>query len=77
MIEIETDDGTVESTKFHYGEETDQSHNFLLWGETFDISDWPEVEQSPGTLKEGMRATAWICDDGETAPVIDWRPPPD
>jgi len=77
MIEIETDYGTVESTKFNYDVKAGQAHNFLLWGETFETTDWPEVEQTPGVLKEGMRATAWICDDGKTAPVIDWRPPGD
>jgi hypothetical protein len=24
-----------------------------------------------------VRATAWICDDGRTPPMIDWQPPAD
>lgn len=35
---------------------------------------WQDGEPVGFTPAEGMHATAWICLDGETPPVIDWRP---
>jgi hypothetical protein len=76
-IEINTDDDTIESTEIDHHDQTDASASFLLWSKTFTAADWARIEKSPGVLIEGMRATAWICLDGQTPPVIDWQPPQD
>lgn len=73
-LEISTDADTVEQTTVPHGGSTDASSRFLLWGEPFGPSGWAAIESSPGQLKDGMRATAWICLDGITGPVVDWQP---
>lgn len=73
-LEISTDEDTVEHTSIEHEGSADSSTHYLLWGEPFSSSDWPAIETSPGKLVKGMRATAWICMDGKTSPVINWRP---
>src|SRR5262245_8133355 len=41
-------------------------------GKPFSTKDWAQVEAS-GKPRPGLRATAWICDEGP--PLIDWQPP--
>jgi hypothetical protein len=73
-IEISTDEHTVESTTIDHRGFQDASTHFLLWGQPFRGSDWTAIEATPGILIDGMRATVWVCDDGKTPAVIDWRP---
>lgn len=73
-LEISTDENTVEETTIDHDGSTDTSAHYLLWGEPFTQADWTAIESAPGQLIEGMRATAWICLDGKTSPVIDWQP---
>jgi hypothetical protein len=74
-LEISTDDDTVEATTLAHPDAADASGFYLFNGQPFTAADWDAIESAPGTLRQGMRATAWICDDGVTAPVIDWQPP--
>ena len=74
-IEISTDSETVERTTLTHVADDDASARYLLWGEDFAATDWDLIEESPGVLVANIRATAWICEDGVTAPVIDWQPP--
>ena len=46
---------------------------FLYQGERFTAKDWPRIERKPGVLLKGIRATAWVCRDGKTPPLIDWN----
>ena len=73
-LQISTDDDTVEETTITHAGQLDASAHYLLWQEPFTAKDWPKIEKKKGVLIEGMRAIAWICDDGKTAPVIDWQP---
>jgi hypothetical protein len=73
-LRIDTDYDTVEQLTLDHGGQPDASARFLVWGERFTAADWPRIETAPGVLAKGMRATAWMCDDGATAPVIDWQP---
>jgi hypothetical protein len=73
-IEISTDEGTVEETTIDHKGFVDASNHFLLWGAPFRHSNWTAIEATPGNLIDGMRATVWVCDDGKTPAVIDWRP---
>jgi len=75
-LRISTDEDTVEETTLDHPDQPDASAHFKLWGEPFQETDWPVIEETPGVLHPGMRATAWICEDGKTPPVIDWQPPP-
>jgi len=73
-IEISTDAGTVEQTTIEHKGFADASSHFLLWGMPFTHPDWTAVEATPGNLIDSMRATVWVCSDGKTPAVIDWRP---
>ena len=76
-LQISTDDDTVEQTTIEHAGQPDASAHYLLWQEPFTAADWKKIEKSKGVLIKGMRAIAWICDDGKTAPVIDWQPAQD
>ena len=73
-IQISTDEDTVEETAIEHSGFADAAARYLLWGEPFGYSDWTAIEATPGKLLDGMRATVWVCSDGRTPPVIDWRP---
>ena len=73
-LRISTDADTVEQTTIDHAGQPDASAHYLLWQQAFTAKDWKRIEKSKGKLIKGMRAIAWICDDGKTAPVIDWQP---
>ena len=72
-LRIATDYGTTEEVTLEHGGATDGSAHFLLRGEPFRKKDWALIESKPGVLRKGTRATAWVCGDGKTAPLIDWN----
>ena len=74
-LQISTDDDTVESTTLVHADAADAAAFYRLDGRPFTAADWGAIDSAPGTLRAGMRATAWICEDGVTPPVIDWQPP--
>lgn len=73
-IEIRTDWDTVESVVVPGVDESVLRGQFRLHGAPFSGSDWPRIEFAPGVQRPGLRAIAWVCEDGRTLPVIDWRP---
>lgn len=73
FLRIRTDAGTSESVTVRHRRGEDPSRWFLLWAEPFRPADWRQIESRKGRLRAGMRANAWVCDDGSN-PVIDWRP---
>ena len=73
-LEISTDEDTVESVTAPHDGQADASAHYQLWGARFAAGDFAQIEKSPGVLLQGMRAIAWVCDDGITAPLIDWQP---
>lgn len=72
---IATDADTIEEATLAGRSQADWAKQFLLRRTIFNAGDWSHIEQAPGRLIDGMRATAWICEDGKTPPVIDWQPP--
>jgi hypothetical protein len=74
-LEISTDEKTVERTTLGHEGQANASSRYLLWNKPFLTKDWAVIEQSPGVLKNGMRATVWVCEDGKTPPIVDWQPP--
>jgi hypothetical protein len=73
-LRIATVWGTIEAIAIDHPGSNDPGDSFLINGKTFLRSDWKQVETSEGQLRAGVRATAWVCDDGRN-PVIDWLPP--
>jgi len=73
-LRIATDWGTIEAISIAHPGSKDPSVWFLIEGKIFAHSDRKHVETSAGQLREGVRATAWVCDDGRN-PIIDWLPP--
>lgn len=73
-IQIDTDEDTVEAVTVAHDGQADASAHYQLWGAPFTVGDVARIETPTGVLIDGMRATAWVCDDGKTAPVIDWQP---
>ncbi len=49
----------------------DASASFLIGRAAFTPKDWERIEQAPGTLRKGQRATAWVCTNGKG--VVDWE----
>lgn len=74
-LQISTDWDTVEQVEVEVTRAAGTVTQFLLRGQPFQADGWSSLEQSPGVLRDGMRATAWVCQDGKTPPVIDWFPP--
>lgn len=46
---------------------------FRVEGRAFSKDDWTTIEQSPGTLRTGTRATIRACDNGNT--MVEWNTP--
>jgi rhodanese-related sulfurtransferase len=50
----------------------DPSRYFLVNGTPFVHNDWNRIEVRKGEAHKEMRATAWVCEGGET--IVDWLP---
>jgi len=74
VIRIRTDWETTEKVTLHHPNTDDPSKLFLLNGEPFKPSDWRLIERSKNRLRPGMRANIWVCERGNTNPIVDWRP---
>ncbi len=72
-VRIRTDWDTTEEVRLAVPAGGTLASRCLLDGAPFGDDDWATIEASPGRLRPGMRAAAWVCDDG-TPPVLDWRP---
>lgn len=74
-LTIDTDWDTRETVTLKHPGEPDARRFFLLDARPFTAADWTTIERAPGALHDGMRATAWVCDEGHQ-PIVDWQPPP-
>jgi len=74
FITVATDWGTHESIEITHPAPDSIQNYFLLNGEAFPASGWQKIEAEPGVLLPGLRVIAWVCADGTTQPVVDWRP---
>ncbi|NIP17104.1 MAG: hypothetical protein GWM87_02290 [Xanthomonadales bacterium] len=73
-LQVSTDWGTDEKIELHHVDGGNPAAHFRLAGQAFSANDWSRIESEPGVLRDGMRVIAWVCRDGVTPPVIDWRP---
>jgi hypothetical protein len=70
-LRMETDEGTTERFVVrHPG--ADATAWFHLGGAAFTAADWKALLPG-GSLREGARATVWVCAD-EPNPAVDWEP---
>jgi hypothetical protein len=72
IVEIRTDWDTTEQVVIaHQGDGPERW--FLLRAKPFGPDGWKAIESAPGQLRQGIRASAWICQGG-TNPIVDWNP---
>jgi hypothetical protein len=69
-LTIATDAQTTERITIRHPESADPDASFLLKGKPFTKADWDTIAPK-GTLREGVRANAWVCRDGRN-PMVDW-----
>ncbi|MBT8071195.1 MAG: hypothetical protein HKP21_12290 [Xanthomonadales bacterium] len=74
VIAIATDWDTNESASISHPAPDRAQNHFLLNGKDFPANGWQSIETDTGELRAGVRAIVWVCSDGKTQPVIDWRP---
>jgi len=70
-LRIRTDWDTTERVIVRHPGTRDPSPRFLVGGEPFTSGDWSRIEDARGHLREGLRATAWVCTDGTV--LLDWE----
>jgi len=72
-LTIATDSKTTERVTIHHPDSADPDASFLLKGKPFGKADWDLIAPK-GTLREGIRANAWVCRDGRV--IVDFAVPP-
>jgi hypothetical protein len=73
VLEIRTDWDTTERVVIRHAGSDGPDRWFLLRGKPFAPDGWNAIESKPGQLRPRIRASAWICLDGQN-PVVDWNP---
>jgi hypothetical protein len=71
-LRIATDYGTTEEVTVPLASATDTSR-FLMHGQPFGTRHWAAIENRPGILRNGTRATAWVCLGGKQPAWVDWN----
>jgi hypothetical protein len=74
-LTIRTDFDTTERVLLKHPGTDDPSRFFRMQGEPFTSADWSRIESKKGVLREGTRASAWVCADGRV--MVDWGVPSD
>ncbi|MEW6734838.1 MAG: hypothetical protein AB1489_26160 [Acidobacteriota bacterium] len=74
ILKMRTDEKTQEKFTLRHPNTDDPKEFFLLRGETFQPQHWTLIEIGKNRLRPNMRATVWVCLDGN-APIVDWQPP--
>jgi hypothetical protein len=72
-LTIATDWKTTEQVVIKYPVGADPGGSFLMQGKSFAREDWARIA-TDGKLKDGARASAWVCRDGRN-PIVDWERP--
>ena len=74
-MRMRTDEETSEQFTLRHASDN-PSQYFLMWGENFAENDWKRIEAGKNQLRPDLRATVWVCDNGENR-VVDWQPAKD
>ena len=72
-VTIATDSQTTERVTIRHPEAADPDAWLLFKGKPFTPADWNAIAPK-STLRDGVRANAWVCRDGRNA-IIDFTPP--
>jgi hypothetical protein len=73
-LRIRSDDGNATTIRLAPADDDAARASFRIDGRPFGAGDWGRIEVAPGALHPPMRVIAWVCEDGRTPTVIDWRP---
>jgi hypothetical protein len=73
-LRLRSDDGSTTTIRLAPVDDDAARTAFRIDGRAFAVDDWARIEVGPGALRPPMRAVAWVCEDGRTPTVIDWRP---
>jgi hypothetical protein len=71
-LTIATDWKTTERVTIRHPESADPDASFLMKGKPFAKPDWDLIAPK-GTLRDGIRANAWVCRDGRV--IVDFAVP--
>jgi hypothetical protein len=74
VLDIRTDWDTTERVVVSHAGVDGPDRWFLLRGKPFGPEGWEAIESTPGQLRPGTRASAWVCLD-RSNPLVDWNPP--
>ena len=72
-LRIHTDYETNERVTLAHPGTDDPSAFFRVGGRPFAAGDWALIEQRKGQLRPGVRASIWVCADGQA--MVEWRAP--
>ena len=72
-LTIVTDWKTTERVTIRHPDAADPDASFLIKGKPFARTDWDVIAPN-GTLRDNVRANAWVCRDGRV--VVDFALPP-
>jgi hypothetical protein len=72
LLTIVTDWKTTERVTVRHPDSADPDASFLFKGKPFGKADWDLIAPK-GTLREGIRANAWVCRDGRV--IVDFAVP--
>ncbi len=70
-LRIRTDWDTTEDVTLTHAGTDDPSPLFQMNSAPFMPADWARIEQRKGVLRDGLRAAAWVCTDGQV--MVDWN----
>ena len=70
-LRIHTDWDTTDDVTLDHAGTDDPSPRFQMNGAPFTAADWTRIEQRTGVLRDGTRAAAWVCSDGQV--MVDWN----
>jgi hypothetical protein len=73
LLTIVTDWKTTERVTVRHPDSADPDASFLFKGKPFARADWNLIAPQV-TLREGIRANAWVCRDGRV--IVDFSVPP-
>ncbi|MEO7246441.1 MAG: hypothetical protein ABIX12_15010 [Rubrivivax sp.] len=73
-LRIRSDDAHTTTIRLAPVDDDAARASFRIGGRPFETGDWASIELARSALRPPMRVIAWICEDGRTPPVIDWRP---
>lgn len=73
-LEMATDFDTQEQLDLKISDQDRLLSRLRIDGRPFKSGDWPLIEDVDGTLRKGVRATIWVCEESEILPIINWQP---